>query len=260
MDGEELISKAFEQIEKYLRDKRESVVSIAGKVAVEMKSDDSPVTAVDKEIESDLRKILNNINPDIGILGEEQGGDDNKSDFWTIDPIDGTSHFIRGNPFYTCMVGLILDNQPRAGLIYNFENDEIFIAPSLNQAYCNGEIIHVSDRPIDKAMIEIECRLDSQKSLKMLNAVTEGTEEQVYFFGAGHGFTQVASGRIEARIQIEPKGKLYDFLPGLILVQAAGGAVSTIGQEGWDWRNLESIASNSVISNDLKQLVDSSLV
>lgn len=258
MSDDLYVKEVFRQIEAYLRKKRESVVAVAGSVAVETKNDHSPVTSVDKEIENDLREILASIEPSFGIQGEELGSEGSRSSFWTIDPIDGTSHFIRDNPLYTCMLGLVIDNQPKAALIYNFANDEMFTAPSTDAAYCNGKAIHVSQRPLDEAMVEIECRLKSKRSWKMLDAVVAATEDQVYSFGAGHGFSQVARGRIEARIQIEGEGKLYDFLPGLILVKAAGGAAKTPGQKVWDWRNLDSIASNSRIADDLQKLVESS--
>src|SRR5262249_33526297 len=70
-------------------------------VAVERKSDHSPVTIADRTSERKLRDLISAQWPDHGIIGEEFGEDAGKSPYtWIVDPIDGTKSFIRGVPLY----------------------------------------------------------------------------------------------------------------------------------------------------------------
>ena len=71
-------------------------------ITVEAKSDQSPVTIADRKAEEILRKKISSAYPGHGIIGEEFGESDVKSEWvWTIDPIDGTRSFIRGLPCST---------------------------------------------------------------------------------------------------------------------------------------------------------------
>ena len=71
--------------------------------------------------------------------------------------------------------------------------------------------------------------------------------------------TQVIKGATEGRIQISGYGKLYDYLPGQVLVDGAGGKVQTPGKNKWDWTDLSSIVTNSVIAKEMKQIIDTAL-
>ncbi|ULU25103.1 3'(2'),5'-bisphosphate nucleotidase CysQ [Dyella terrae] len=69
-------------------------------VAVELKSDDTPVTAADREAELAIREILQKALPEASIFGEEFGRDDQGNDLlWMVDPLDGTKSFVRRTPF-----------------------------------------------------------------------------------------------------------------------------------------------------------------
>ena len=71
------------------------------KLNIDLKGDESPVTAADLEIERQARDILAKNFPDHEILGEEFGaGDLSKENIWVIDPIDGTRSFISGHPLF----------------------------------------------------------------------------------------------------------------------------------------------------------------
>ncbi len=77
-------------------------------VAVETKSDESPVTIADREAEREIRRVLGAAFPDHGYYGEEYGRDDARSDFlWLIDPIDGTKSFVRDYPFFSTQIALM---------------------------------------------------------------------------------------------------------------------------------------------------------
>ena len=89
-------------------------------ISVESKTDESPVTFVDREAERQMRALIEARYPEHGIFGEEFGVKPagNGSRFtWILDPIDGTKSFITGKPLYTTLVCLAIDGSPAVGLI-----------------------------------------------------------------------------------------------------------------------------------------------
>ena len=87
-------------------------------VAVETKSDGSPVTEADRAAELAIRAVLEEAFPEDAILGEEFGGSQKLARRrWIIDPIDGTIAFARGIPLFTTLIALLVDDEPVLGMI-----------------------------------------------------------------------------------------------------------------------------------------------
>ena len=80
-------------------------------LAVERKSDASPVTIADRECETAIRKTLQAQFPDHAFFGEEYGQQGDSRCLWLIDPIDGTRSFIRGLPFWSVQIALMVDGE-----------------------------------------------------------------------------------------------------------------------------------------------------
>jgi len=77
-------------------------------VAVELKSDATPVTVADREAEQAIRKILHQALPEAGIYGEEYGLDGTRDGLlWLVDPLDGTKSFVRRTPFFSTQIALM---------------------------------------------------------------------------------------------------------------------------------------------------------
>jgi histidinol phosphatase-like enzyme (inositol monophosphatase family) len=97
---------------------REEILPRFRGVAVETKSDGSPVTEADRAAERAIRETLGAAFPDYAILGEEYGaeGDDGRPR-WLVDPIDGTIAFSRGIPLFATLIALIDEGEPVFGLI-----------------------------------------------------------------------------------------------------------------------------------------------
>lgn len=242
------------ELEKYLRAKRDKVVSQSKSIQFSHKLDKSVVTDLDLEIEKEATDIILGIDANVGIFGEEYGTQGSEETFWTIDPIDGTEHFIRSIPEYMFMAGFIKDGEPTASVMYNFVTDELFVALPGQHSTKNGEKIHVSDRSKDRACVEFEVQDENKYK------VAQKVEDEFLccksgFHRAGYGLVQVACGMIEARVQVNAYGKLFDFLPGFILIKNAGGEIKNINSETWDYKNLNTIASNGIVTNDLERIV-----
>ena len=102
----------------------------AGKVAIELrnkglikeiKSDNTPVSNGDLEVNRIITKKLLELTPDLPIVSEETShnkSNKNLTDFWLVDPIDGTYDYINNLDEFTINAGLIINKKPVAGLIY----------------------------------------------------------------------------------------------------------------------------------------------
>lgn len=87
------------------------------------------VTQVDRLVEEKTRAFLKQHFPGYDILGEEDGGSYGKHDFcWIIDPIDGTTNFAKGIPWYAISIGLYFQGQPVLGVVHNPESGQLYHA------------------------------------------------------------------------------------------------------------------------------------
>src|SRR3989344_4151975 len=111
------------------------------------------VTELDTQIEHFLKNEFVKIYPDIPFVGEEYGGNRDSERFWLVDPIDGTSYFVRGLPFCTTMVALIEKVEVVFSVIYDFVNDIMYSAEKGAGAFANGKPIHVSDRSLRQSRV-----------------------------------------------------------------------------------------------------------
>ena len=210
------------------------------------------VTKLDEEVERYLANGLSKVLPGIAFVGEEFGGDRSAERFWLCDPIDGTQHFIRGLPFCTTMLALVENGQIIFSVIYDFINDIAYHAEQGKGAYENNKPIRVSNRPITNSYISYEARLnkpeDQQKFLQLRAKVI-----LLNTISAGYELAMVATGKLEARICFDPYGGDYDYAPGALLVQEAGGKVVNLGTDTYDYRNVNLIAANPLVHNSLTQ-------
>ncbi len=86
---------------------------------VQLKPDRTQVTDADTRVERMIRDHLASARPDDAILGEEFGGGDPHAPGrqWVVDPIDGTSNFVRGVPIWGCLLALVVDGVPQLGVV-----------------------------------------------------------------------------------------------------------------------------------------------
>lgn len=246
---EQYIEKSLDVIEQTLRKVRPELLVSYGVIGHELKDDMSVVTELDRHVETELKVALRPLDLNVGFYSEEFGQEGSDETFWTIDPIDGTEAFIRGLPFCTNMLCLIRAGEAEASVIYNFVTDELYIAVKDKGATLNGRPIAVSARTIIQAGIEYET-----KTTVLENRVSyfDAPGYMRYAFAcAGYGFCQVAKGAIEARIQNDAHGKIWDYAPGALLVSEAGGRVANINSNAYDYKNLNFIASNQLVFDDL---------
>lgn len=222
-------------------------------IAQKSSSPADAVTELDRQAETFIAERLNAYDPSIAFFGEEHGGNDKVERFWLLDPIDGTAHYIRGNPFCTTMLALIESGQVTFSAIYNFVTDELFAAAKGQGSFCNEKAIHVSNRVLSQAYLTYEIKMDQGNNLqKWLDL----QKRCVVFntINCGFEFSKVASGQIEGRVCLNAFGKDWDYAPGSLLVAEAGGVVRNIGSESYDFRNHSFTATTPQVYEDLKKI------
>ncbi|MGF1669215.1 MAG: inositol monophosphatase family protein [Balneolaceae bacterium] len=196
---------------------------------LEFKDDESPVTNADKQAEIVIREAIRKKYPSHGIIGEEFGIENQNSDIvWIIDPIDGTQSFIHGVPFYTTLIGIMVDGVPSVGIIY---------APALNEmvsAATGGGV----------TLNEKECRARPCDDIRKATFLTTDFENIEKFgfqrpfrkllhatrvhrtWGDAYGHLMVATGR--ADIMFDPILKIWDAAALLPVVTEAGGSYTDV--------------------------------
>ena len=179
---------------------------------------------IDQDTEKLIRSSLQ--VSDIPILGEEYGGEVAEGKYWVIDPIDGTANYFRGLDECCVSIALMEDDEALIGVIFNFNNNQMFTAVKDHGAFLNNAKISVSDiTSKNKASIttgfpaseSIESSMDFLEDLK-------GWKKVRMFGSAALSCAYVASGKCDYYAE---KGVfLWDFAAGISLIEEAGGSVN----------------------------------
>ena len=115
-----------------------------GQLDVRDKSPNNPVSDADLAIDAFLQERLRKARPDYGWLSEESVDDRSRYSArfcWVVDPIDGTRAFIKAKPHFTICIGLLADNEPVLGVVFNPATGEMFEAATGQGARLNGVAI-----------------------------------------------------------------------------------------------------------------------
>ena len=194
---------------------------------IEHKGRQDFVSEADKKTEDLIVARLDAAFPDDSVLGEEGGLRQKGPALWVIDPIDGTSNFLRGIPHWCVSVGLIVDGRAVAGFLYNPVTDELFSAHAGGGAFLNGAPIRVSgatDITQSSLGMGYAHRLPLAPYIAEMNVSLAGGCD-VRTLGSGAldlGF--VAAGRLDATFYRHIN--LWDVAGGLAIVAEAGGTCS----------------------------------
>ena len=214
---------------------------------VDMKGQINLVTEVDTACEELIRRTLRASYPDHRILGEEGGesGHDHPC-LWLVDPLDGTTNFAHGYPFFAVSIGLEIEGQVAVGVVHDPTRDETFWALRGGGAWLNDRRIQVSDRdqlthsllvtgfPYDvRSCPEIHLDLFRDFVLEARGVRRDGA--------AALDLCYVACGRFDAfwELGLSP----WDMAAGSLIVTEAGGRMSDFEGQPLDLRGRDMVAS-----------------
>ena len=214
------------------------------RLAVETKSDGSPVTAADREAERAARDWIERHFPHDGILGEEFGG--TRQDArrrWVLDPIDGTKTFVRGVPLYGSLVAVLDGDDVLAGAAFFPSLDEIVAAAPGEGCWWNGSrcsvsaIQHVTDATVlttDERFTHDRSKWEGWSRLARAASVSRT-------WGDCYGYLLVATGRAE--VMVDGTLSVWDAAAFLPVVEEAGGVFT-------DWAGVRTIGGGSAVATN----------
>lgn len=190
------------------------------------------VTEVDLHVQKLVSARLNNAFPEIQFMGEEKDNSDvdfTKA-FWILDPVDGTSNLIHDMKMSAISLGLAVNRETVAGVIYQPYLDELFSAVKGAGAFLNGQPIHVSEP--DK-LCDCIIALGTSPYHHNLADQTFAAAKKVFLSSmdirrsgsAALDLAYVAAGRVDGMFELilQP----WDYAAGKIIVEEAGGRLTT---------------------------------
>jgi myo-inositol-1(or 4)-monophosphatase len=236
---------------------------LAQGVETEYKGDVDLVTVADRTSEALIRKRLGESFPEHGIFGEEGTRDRMEGEFrWYVDPLDGTTNFAHGMPHFCVSLGLEKraagstaqeDGTLVAAVVYDPMRDELFSAEKGKGAWLNGKRIRASRTP-ELAEALVATGFPSQKrhlspNIHFYQEFTLRSHGVRRAGSAALDLTYVASGRLDAfwEFNLNP----WDTAAGILLVEEAGGKVTSFSGEPYRLDSREILASNGLIDGEL---------
>jgi len=227
---------------------------------IEYKGEADLVTAADRASEALIRERIKKSFPTHDVLGEEQGLNDQGSDYrWYVDPLDGTTNFAHGYPVFC--VSMALEHRSEgsakriAGVVYDPTREELFSAELGKGAQLNGKAIQVSKAAQLKESL-VATGFPSQKRHKNPNIffyhqITLRTHGVRRAGSAALDLCNVACARFDGfwEFNLNP----WDTAAGTLIAEEAGGKVSSFDGSPFQLNSRETLASNGLIHDALIQ-------
>ncbi|NRA19272.1 MAG: inositol monophosphatase [Oceanospirillaceae bacterium] len=211
------------------------VAKAAGKLAlsyqekaltIEAKGIQDFVTQADQQVEKQIRQALQAAYPEDGFFGEESESDVQQGQaFWAVDPIDGTSNYMRKVDQWGISIAYVVEGAIQIAVIYDPVRDILYHARRGNGAFCNEQQQYLNaETPIDPTLILGHSRrAELRVYLDILQHLHQNNIEHRKFGSAALGLAQVISGHCDGYFEADLNP--WDCLAGLLLIEEAGGVV-----------------------------------
>lgn len=237
-----------------IRDHAERVVRVEHKGAVDL------VTEVDLRCEQVIRDVLARHTPDVPVLGEEGGGAAGATTRWVVDPLDGTTNFVHGYPFYCTSIALEVDGEPVAGCVIDAVRGVEYVAAAGRGAWSGDRRMRVSGcRDLGEALIGTGFPYDRRERadvyLRYLRAVMVRCQGIRRAGAAALELALLADGRLDAfwEFQLKP----WDVAAGALLIREAGGRATAVdGGPLLGSGSLDPLASNGWLHDALHAVLE----
>lgn len=238
---------------KLLQEKIDSVKTISHKT-----SRQDIVTDIDIEAEKILIDAIQSNFPSHSILSEEAGVIPKGSNYeWIIDPIDGTMNYAHGQPPYRVALCLMKDGEAILSVMAGPHHNQLFVAEKGKGTTLNGKPIHCSDNAELGGAIFMT-HLSSKKeprrrTIQSLEKIFTQTS-QVRIYGSGlASMCYVAEGKYDIFYNVQTKP--WDILPGVLLIEEAGGTVTDIEGKKITTQSTSVLATNGRLHNEMLALL-----
>lgn len=223
-----------------MREKLEKIAFEAGQKIIELRNPrllvetkegiGNYVTSADLEVQHFVQQRLQELLPEAEFVGEEslKSEEDAAGLRWIVDPIDGTANYVRGLPYSGVSIALAEGNTAIAGAVMNPFTGELYSAQQGKGAFCNGERMYASERPLSQALISVGytsySRELTDEMFHLFRALFDSCEDFRSFGAAAPELCQVAAGRTDAYVEL----RLYpwDYAAASCIITEAGGKLT----------------------------------
>jgi myo-inositol-1(or 4)-monophosphatase len=219
-----------------------------------IKCDGSIVTQADTAMQARMQEGLARHWPQIALLGEEMPAAEQARQFaqssegvWVLDPLDGTSNFAAGIPFFSVSLALIRDDAVQLGVVYDPVRNEVFAAVKGGGASLNGRALRAPNArlPLDKSIGLIDFkRLQGPLAQRLAGQPPYASQRS--FGSVALDWCWIAAGR--GHVYLHGKQKLWDFAAGWLILEEAGGRSCTL--EGEPVFTMELAPRSAVAASD----------
>ncbi|HEY4690832.1 MAG TPA: inositol monophosphatase family protein [Anaerolineae bacterium] len=188
--------------------------------------------------------------PDAAILGEEnlQPPPDAET-LWIVDPIDGTTNYARHFPCFSVSIGVVERERPIIGVIYDPLRDHLFTAERGRGAHWNGSPIRVSTvNRLQDAILALDWGRSADvrdQSLALLYSIAAECRSVRAIGSAALGMCYLAAGWVDLWFNLALKP--WDGAAGQVIVEEAGGRITTPDREAWNYTRPGALASNGLL-------------
>jgi myo-inositol-1(or 4)-monophosphatase len=208
------------------------------RVDARIKADGSLVTEADLAVQGRMQQELAGVCPDYGFLGEEMDLGQRRlqlakpgAGFWVLDPLDGTSNYVNGIPYFAVSLALMIEHRVELAAVYDPARRELFYASAGQGAWLNGRELKRRAAPpaLRKAIGLVDFkRLPAELSRRLVTAPPYGSQRS--FGSVALDFCWIAAGR--GHVYLHGRHNLWDYAAGLTILHETGGhSVSLEGRE-----------------------------
>lgn len=212
----------------------------------------SIVTVADTESEKKIISILKGCFPEHGFVGEEAASEKTDAGYvWYIDPLDGTSNFVRKIPIFGISIGLTYKQRPILGLLFFPILDLLVYAERGKGAYANGKRIHVSSRPIKDALYFAGGKYHGKNQI--IKGLWDSSSMIKIISASSFELAQIAMGNGEIYcLESVP----HDVVAGICIVREAGGEVTEWNGRPWTLGSKNVLITNRKVHKDALKAID----
>ena len=217
------------------------------------------VTEFDKRSEEVIVSFIQQRFPDHAILAEESGHNNAISEYqWVIDPLDGTTNFAHGIPVFSVSIGLLKNNFPVVGVVYDPFRNEMFSAEVGKGAVLNNLPIHVSSHAeLGRAVISTgfpyDLRTNPRNNLAQFVQFQLRTQAVRHLGSAALDCAWTAMGRLDGYWEFGVKP--WDVGAGALIVREAGGRVTSTDGDDNFLSNESILVSNSLLHGQMLRVL-----
>lgn len=226
------------------------------RLKIELKSINNLVTEADKKSEAYLVKKIRNRYPDHEILAEESGimpasKIPEERIRWIIDPLDGTTNFAHGFPFFSISIGIEKDNEIIGGIVYAPYFDELFHAGKYMGAYLNNKKIEVSatEKLADSLVATGFPGENREMNMPHFKHILHASQAMRRCGSAAIDLCYTACGRLDGFWELGLKP--WDIAAGSLMIKEAGGRVTNLDGSPLELEGQNILATNGKIHKEM---------